>query len=211
MPPAPDPAPSTMADFAALGQLLEEHRPRLLGVLERRIDPKLRQRVDPEELLQETFLDARREWPAYQRGSPMTPWAWLYGLAYDRLREAYRKEARGIRDLRRQVPIPEESSVLLGLQLAGADTTPGARMVRDEVIAQVRQALDGLSEEDRDILMMRHFEHLSSADIAELLKARDPERNRELTRGAVDVRVFRAKQKFHDVWRALYGDPESLP
>ena len=72
MPQAPEPGPSAVADLAALGRLWDEHRRRLLAMLERRMDPVLRRRVGAEEVLQNAFLDASRGWAAYRRGSPMT-------------------------------------------------------------------------------------------------------------------------------------------
>jgi hypothetical protein len=51
--------------------LYGEHRSRLLAVLERRIDHRLRQRIEPEEVLQDTFLTASRRWPAYQAAAPV--------------------------------------------------------------------------------------------------------------------------------------------
>ena len=44
--------------MVALGQMLEEHGPKLLAMVRRRIDPKLAVRVDPEEILNRssTFL-----------------------------------------------------------------------------------------------------------------------------------------------------------
>lgn len=52
--------PSSRADMAVLGKLLEEHRPRLLAMLRQRIDPGLAARIDPEDVCSEIFLAARR-------------------------------------------------------------------------------------------------------------------------------------------------------
>src|SRR6059036_941535 len=108
--------PSSVADLAALGRLLEEHRPRLLAMLERRIDPKLKARLDADSILQETFLLARRRWNDFQT-SAMTGYAWLYRLALDTLIDAWRRETRSPRDVRRELPLPEGTSLQLGLQL----------------------------------------------------------------------------------------------
>src|SRR5437868_2446191 len=112
--PSREPAPSTVADLAALGRLWEEHRERLLAMLERRIDSTLRQRIGADEILQSTFLDASRAWAAYQRGSPMRPYAWLYRLALDRLIEEYRRHARPSNGLGRDIPLGDDYSAFLG-------------------------------------------------------------------------------------------------
>ena len=53
---------SSIADLALLGRLFEEHRPRLLAMVQRRIDPALAARVDAEGILTDAFLLARRRW-----------------------------------------------------------------------------------------------------------------------------------------------------
>jgi DNA-directed RNA polymerase specialized sigma24 family protein len=58
--------PSSLADMAALGKLFEEHRPKLLAMVQRRLDPTLAPRNDPEEILNEAFFDARRKWDNFK-------------------------------------------------------------------------------------------------------------------------------------------------
>src|SRR4051812_4977511 len=182
MPPVPDPVPSTMADFAALGQLCEEHRPKLLAMLERRIDPRLRQRIDPEDVLQNTFLTAQRRWPEYQAGSDMRPYPWLYRLALDALLEAYAANDRGKRDLHRDVPWPDESSALFADRFGGAGSSPSRKLAREELADRVRQVIDLLDRTDREILWMRHFEGLSAREAGEIVG---------LSEAAVNTRQFR--------------------
>jgi DNA-directed RNA polymerase specialized sigma24 family protein len=135
MQPTPDRAPLPAAPFNLLGELLEEHRPRLLAVVRRRLDPALSPRLDAEEVLQEgsrtescavsppnkdlrrmcerfhapsqeVFLRARDRWAAFRERPAVTPYAWLYGLTRDCLIEAWRREAREGRALRSEVPWP---------------------------------------------------------------------------------------------------------
>ena len=53
-----------VADLAGVGNLLEQHRARLLQMVRRRIDPALAVRIDPEEILHEAFIVACRRWRA---------------------------------------------------------------------------------------------------------------------------------------------------
>src|SRR5438552_17586548 len=105
--------PSTIADMAALGQLFEEHRPKLLAMVQKRLDPALSARIDAEDILSEAFLEARRKWKTFKKQSAMTPYAWLYRIVLDRYIEVWRRENRGRRDLDRDMPWPERSSVQL--------------------------------------------------------------------------------------------------
>src|SRR5438105_4839442 len=114
---------SSVADMAALGQLLQEHRPKLLAMVRRRLDPALAARIDPEGILSDAFLEARRKWPAFKEQSARTPYSWLYRIVLDCLIERWRRESRGLRDYRRTMPLPEGTSVQLGLGLVSPGTS----------------------------------------------------------------------------------------
>jgi DNA-directed RNA polymerase specialized sigma24 family protein len=96
--------PLSVADLALLGRLFEERRGRLLAMLRRRIDPSVAARVGPEEVLGEASLDAARRWRWFQGQAQVSAYAWLYRVARDRLIEAWRRETRGRRDVRREMP-----------------------------------------------------------------------------------------------------------
>jgi RNA polymerase sigma-70 factor (ECF subfamily) len=187
--------PASVADLAILGQLLEEHRSRLLAMLGRRIDPKLHLRLDPEDILSEAFLQARRRWTAYQAEPKMKPYAWLYRIALDCLIDAYRRETRGRNDLHKEMPMPEGTSAQLGLGLINAGTSPSEAVAREEVRQRVQQALGLLKETDREILWMRHHDQLSFAEAASILG---------LTENTATVRYARALRRLKDLWLQIY-------
>src|SRR5688572_983026 len=106
---------SSVAELAALGKLFEEHRPKLLAMLDRRIDPALRKRLGSEEVLHDAFLAAQGKWSRFRAGThSMTPYAWLYRIILDTLIETWRKHTRDRRDPAREMPWPEQSSIQLG-------------------------------------------------------------------------------------------------
>jgi len=84
----------TVAEMAALGKMLHEHRPALLAMLERRIDPKLASRMNAEDLLSEAFLEARRKWDWFKDQSELSPYVWLYRICLDTIIAAWRRESR---------------------------------------------------------------------------------------------------------------------
>ena len=88
-------SPSSLVDMAVLGQLLEEHRPRLLVMVRRRLDPALASRVDAEEIVNEGFFLARRKWQRFKEQDTLSTYAWLYGIVRDCLIETWRRETRG--------------------------------------------------------------------------------------------------------------------
>ncbi len=113
----------------------------------------------------------------------MAPLPWLYRLALDSLWEAWRRETRDCRDLQREVPWPDRSSVQLGLSLIAPGTSPSQALERKELQEQVRQAMAALKPADREILAMRHFEQLSFKEIAQVLGIKG---------GAANLRYVRA-------------------
>src|SRR5438874_6337274 len=88
---------SSVVDMALLGKLFEEHQPKLLAMIQRRLDPSLAARISPEDILSDAFLEARRKWPAFKAQPALTPYAWLYGIVRDCLIQAWRRENRSCR------------------------------------------------------------------------------------------------------------------
>ena len=123
----------------ALEELFERYREPLFGFFRRRLS--LRERAG--DLTQETFLAVMRAKSTYEPRSSVK--TYLYGIAMNLLADDRRKSLR---------VIPEK-------------TTP----VRDgsDTVLWVRQALEKLDADDREILMLREYEQLSYAEIAELL------------------------------------------
>src|SRR5438128_856955 len=108
---------SSVGEIAALAQVFEEHRPRLLAMVRRRIDPAIAARIEPEDILQEAFIRAVAKWPGPDPAMPV--YAWLYGIARDCLIDAWRGANAAGRSIQREVPWPEQTSIQLGLGLVG--------------------------------------------------------------------------------------------
>ena len=95
--------------------------------------------------------------------------------------------------------LPDESMEQLAGRLAAGGSSPSARLQREELHQRLRTALERLAERDREVLIVRHLEQLSTREIAAVL---------EITEGAVKVRHVRALQRL----RGLLGDlAEDLP
>jgi RNA polymerase sigma-70 factor (ECF subfamily) len=180
----------SVSELAALGKLYEEHRPKLLAMLGRRIDPVLAVRIDAEEILQEAFFVAQRRW-AQLETSGMTPYAWLYQIVRDSWVEALRRETRVRRDFHHEIAWPEQSSVAMAMSLMGTDTTPSAALARKELQQRIHDLLLQLSPKDREILAMRHFDQLSFGEIAAIL---------EISENTAAQRYVRALQRLRSLW-----------
>jgi RNA polymerase sigma-70 factor (ECF subfamily) len=155
----------------ALDQLFARHRPYLSQLVELRLDPKLRQRVDPSDVVQEAQLEATRRLEGYLRQPAMPFRLWLRQLAQDRMlmmRRYHLGAAR--RALGREIALPERSSLLLAQQLLAPGSTPSQQLEHQELSRRVRQAVSELPEADREVLLMRTVEGLSFEEVSYLLK-----------------------------------------
>lgn len=188
--------PSSVVDMATLGQLWEKHESDLLAMLRRRIDPALASRIDPEDVLHEAFLLAQHKWNGFKAGSKMTPYAWLYGIARDCLIEAWRKQTRQKCDMRRDMPLPEHSSIQLALDIVNPGTSPSDKAAHEELVQRVREVMEQLSDNDREILAMRHFDNLTFAEAGTLLS---------ITENAASVRYVRALKRLRKLWQTAHG------
>jgi RNA polymerase sigma-70 factor (ECF subfamily) len=163
-------AKAQAGDRAAFEQLCARFRPQLVQFIQRRMDAKMRVRLDPSDVVQETQLEVLRRLADFLERRPMPFRLWLQKTAYERLLMARRRHVEtGRRAVGREVPLPERSSLLLARKLLGAGSTPSERLNRRELVRRVHQAVAQLPEADREVLFMRHFEGLSYQEVGYIL------------------------------------------
>jgi RNA polymerase sigma-70 factor (ECF subfamily) len=189
---------AAVADMTTLAELLQTHRARLLAMVQRRLDPALEARIDPEDILSEAFLRAEHHWDWFQQHPNQPPYPWLYRIVLDCLIEAWRRHHRGLRDVKREMPLPEASSICMGLGLISPGTSPSAAVLRRELQQQMKDALSMLKEADRQILWMRHYDDLSFGEAALVLG---------ITENAATVRYVRALRRLRKLWQQLHPEP----
>ena len=156
------------ADLVELTTLFREHSPRLRSMLDRRIDGRFSPKFEASDLLSELFLRAQKKWPKFL-ADRIAPLGWLYGIGLDCLRERVRRETRPCRDSIRDEVWPERSSIAVVKGLFATSTTASKAMERSEVRVRVREAIEQLEPDDREILHMTHFDALSTEEIGAAL------------------------------------------
>jgi RNA polymerase sigma-70 factor, ECF subfamily len=181
----------SVPDLADLVAHFEEHKLRLGAMLTHRIDPALASRIESKDLLNETFILAWRRWHGFA-DSGMTAYAWLYRLAIDCLIESQRRATAGCRNYRKEIPWPEQASVVLSERLADSTTTPGTAAARAELARMIHEALAKLETSDRSMLWMRHFDELKYHEIGQVLN---------ISTEAATKRYVRALARLRAVWR----------
>jgi RNA polymerase sigma-70 factor (ECF subfamily) len=154
----------------AVNRLLERHRAYVRRFVELRLDPQLRARVDPSDVVQEAQLEAVRRLDGYLGAAPMPFRLWLRQIAQDRLL-MLRRHHRGARRraVTREAAWPEESSLAFARQLLASGTSPSARLAASELAQRVRRAVAQLPEADREVVLLRNLEGLSNQEVAHLL------------------------------------------
>jgi RNA polymerase sigma-70 factor (ECF subfamily) len=154
----------------AYSRLFARHRALLQEFVAVRLDPRLRPRIDADDIVQETQLEAFRGLGEFLRQRPMPFHVWLRKKAYERLTDMRRRHVGAARrSVAREVALPDQSSRLLAHQLVASGSTPSQQLARRELARQVRQALAQMNDFDRDILFMRNFEGLSYEEAASIL------------------------------------------
>lgn len=169
-------ARAAAGDRVAWGTLLTAHQARLVRMVAFRTDPRLSGRVDAADIVQDAFVEASEHRADYFRGTPAVPlFLWLRGVVGNKLLEVHRHHlGTRMRDAKRELSMeggraPDETSAALCAQLTAGLTHASAAAVRGEVKTRVAAALDAMDPTDREVLAMRHFEQLTSAEAAALL------------------------------------------
>jgi RNA polymerase sigma-70 factor (ECF subfamily) len=173
----------------ARDELLARHRAYLRRFVEVRLDPKIRARVDPSDVVQETQMEAIRRLGRYLQQPPMPFRLWLRQLAYDRLLMLRRHHVRAARRaVEREVALPDASSLLLADQVLAGGPTPSEQVVQDELVRRVRQAVALLPDGEREVLIMRNLEGLSNREVAQVLEIDPATASRRYGRAVIQLR-----------------------
>ena len=175
----PDAEIAALRDAAEVGtafaEAYERFRPRLERAVSLRMDERVRGRIDAGDVVQEAYIECAGRIEKYLEDPPAPLYLWVRFLVLQRLLQIHRKHiGRQARDARREVPIdrsfgPGASSRHIAAQLVDSHTSPTQAARRAEAQLQVQDALEEMSDVDREILVLRHFEQMSSADAAVVL------------------------------------------
>jgi RNA polymerase sigma-70 factor (ECF subfamily) len=159
-----------LGDADAFARLVERYRPALHQAVRRRLDPKLLPRVDASDVVQEAQLDAFNRLDDFLQRRPMPFHLWLLKTAHERLLKLVRRHLDAAkRTIRRELPLPDHSSLALAQQLVAGGPTASDEAHRHDLARRVRVALAQLPETDREIVLLRNFDGLSNPEVSQLL------------------------------------------
>lgn len=176
LPPDPRISAARQQTQRELGPLLEMYRG-YLGMLARmEVGPRLQRKVDPSDIVQETLLDAHRQFARFEGTTEAQLLVWLRrilaGKAANTVRHYLGTQGRNIqRELEGQ--LSESFDRLSGrLQQLAATTsaTPSQHLLRREQSVLIADALQQLPENYREVILLRHWEDLTFPQIAERMQ-----------------------------------------
>jgi len=194
-------------DELAACELFSRYRERLTRIVQLRLDRRLYGRLDASDVVQEATIEASRRLAEYARTQPMGFFLWMRQLATQKLIDAHRHHlGTQKRDVSQEVSlyrqaIPEATSTALAAQLLGRLTTPTAAAVRAELQIHIQDVLNSLDPIHREVLVLRHFEHLSNSETAETLG---------ISKSAASKRFIVAIRRLKDCLKKMPGLADRL-
>lgn len=159
----------------ALGELLQSYRDQLVRIVKFRMDPRLRGRLDADDVVQEAYIEAAQRFQDYTENQEMPFFLWLRFITVQKLFQLHRKHL-GVkaRDAGKEIsifagPHPQATSAVLAAHLLGKHTSPSIAAMRAEATMRIENALNSMSDVDREVLALRRFERLQNEEVAKLL------------------------------------------
>jgi RNA polymerase sigma-70 factor (ECF subfamily) len=204
---APAPCVDSLLDEArrgqteSLGQLLQLYRNYLTLLATTQLDRKLRRRMSPSDLVQETMLAAHRDFARFRGGTEREFLAWLRQILIHCLHHAIEAHLKAkMRDVRCEVSIErvnaalDRSVVNFAQVLADPGPSPSVPLRERERVVVLANQLARLRPEYRDVIVLRNLQGLSFEEVAERMN-RKP--------GTVRMLWLRAIEKFKQIYEPI--------
>jgi RNA polymerase sigma-70 factor (ECF subfamily) len=180
-------------DQSAIEELFKRYRGRLRKAIAMRIDRRLAARVDASDVLQETYLEAFRRLPKYLSQEEMPFYLWLHWIAREKVLALHRRHlGAGKRAVTYEAPLlpADTSATFVSAVIAGREPSPSQALAKTELAERLRQAMGQLDDDERDLILWRHFEQLSARDMAQLMK---------ISEAAASKRYIRAVERLRTI------------
>ena len=181
----------------AVDRLLGEFREPLRRVIGLRLDPAIARRVDASDIVQDVLIEANQRLTEYLKKPDMPFHLWLRHLAQDRIIDTHRRHRLAQRRSVDKRAADRPPGVGRRVErVAGRPThrhRAHARRPRRSATscsAGSPPPIDQLSDDDREIILMRHHEGLSNQEVAHALG---------LTEAAASMRYLRALRRLRTV------------
>jgi RNA polymerase sigma-70 factor (ECF subfamily) len=163
-------------DSQALQALFGRYYERVRRMVRLRLGAALRHRLDSGDILQETFLEALRTFDRFEMRDPGSFINWLARLAENRIRDAADYHRALKRAAGREVPLsPGDQSTEVDLGLKAGGLLPSESADDAEQVRRLETALERLSDEDRELILLRNYAGAAWETVAQLTGRPSPD------------------------------------
>ncbi len=174
-----------------LATVFLKYRERLERMVGYRLDPRLLGRIDPDDVIQEAYIQVARRIDTFLAAPTVSLFVWLRQITWQTLLDIHRRHLGQKRNAGQEVALHGHNHgtstiIPLAQQLAGSLTSPSQVAMRNERMLQLQEAIKKLDDTDRDVLVLRHFEQLTNGEVAEVLN---------ITKTAASNRYMRALKR----------------
>ncbi|MCG8584766.1 MAG: sigma-70 family RNA polymerase sigma factor [Pirellulales bacterium] len=159
----------------AVGALFSKYSEKLERMVGFRMDRRLYGRVDTSDVLQDAYMEISRRVEEYLSAPRIPFFVWARQITWQVLLTAHRhhlgaQKRSAEQEQRLGLRFQQNTtSMSIAAHLVSQLTSPSAAAVRNETYSQVHAALEQMDESDREVLALRHFEHLGNNDVAQVL------------------------------------------
>lgn len=182
---------ATHGDREALQRLILFYHDTLRRVVEDNLAPSMRAKVDPEDVLQQAYVDAFKSIPGCSFDGPGGFYKWLEKIALNGLRYEQRAFKQKKRDVSREIrdrPTVSTTYPDLLARLAADQSTPSRVVARAEATAAVMSSLARLTDDQRNVVRMRFLDERSVAEVAAAVGKTEPAIHMLCYRGLKELR-----------------------
>ena len=160
-------------DPSALNQLCSIYGERVRRIIRFRMDRKLRPKFDSVDVVQDALILALGGLESFTYKNEGDFLRWLSRIAENRLGDILDRFHAGKRDIRKEIPFKKRGASTEGVFTGPADpmgmTTPSVIVTRKEEFDALEKAMDALSPELREVIVLTRIEGLSYRDAGERL------------------------------------------
>jgi RNA polymerase sigma-70 factor (ECF subfamily) len=152
----------------AIGATLERYRSYLWTLAKAQLDRRMRRKIDPSDLVQQTLLQAYQAWPQFHRNGNGGLAAWLRQILLRNLLHCVRDLNRAKRNLMREQSLEaalQKSPARLQASLARKESSPGDRAAEAEEILELADAVRALPNVQRQVVVLYYWQGYSLTEV----------------------------------------------
>jgi RNA polymerase sigma-70 factor (ECF subfamily) len=157
----------------ALGRLLDYYRPYLKLLARLHVAERLQKEFDASDVVQETFLDAARDFPQFRGASAGEFVAWLKRLLAANIADAHRRflgtQKRNVLQEAEVLQMLDQSSAMVDRRMLARIDSPSSSAARHEQAVRLASALERLRPAYHDVILLHHFHGMRFQQVADQL------------------------------------------